>query len=187
MNGSQAPDPSATLPHDPFINQDGDRRMNGNDALNLRILRALRQIIRAVDVHSRHLSAVYRVTGPQLICLLVIVEKGPITSAELARAVHVSPSTLVGILDRLEAREFILRKRDTIDRRKVYVVPTDTGSKFARDAPSPLQDTLVQKLTGLSHSEQASIAAALEQVAELMGAGGVDAPPVLDAGPIALS
>lgn len=187
MNGSQAPEPPVTMPHDPFTNQDDDHRMNGNDALNLRILRALRQIIRAVDVHSRHLSAVYRVTGPQLICLLVIVEKGPITSAELARAVHVSPSTLVGILDRLEAREFILRKRDTADRRKVYVVPTDTGRKFARDAPSPLQDTLVQKLTGLSHSEQAAIAAALEQVAELMGARGVDAPPVLDVGPIALS
>ena len=70
---------------------------------DLRVLQALRRIIRAVDLHSRKLLAQHRITGPQLVCLLAVEENQPVTGSAIARHVHLSPSTVIGILDRLEA------------------------------------------------------------------------------------
>ncbi|MEA2039484.1 MAG: MarR family winged helix-turn-helix transcriptional regulator [Thermodesulfobacteriota bacterium] len=65
---------------------------------DLRILQSLRRIIRAVEIHSRKLTAEYRITGPQLVCLLTIGEKGKMTVRELADNVYLSPSTRGGHL-----------------------------------------------------------------------------------------
>lgn len=152
-------------------------------ALDVRVLKSLRQIIQAIDVHSRRLSALYHVTAPQLVCLLTVVERGPITSTALAHEVHLSASTLVGILDRLEAGGYIRRERGTSDRRRVYLTATEAGRRFAREAPSPLQTQLAERLAGLPHDEQRSIAEVLERVATLMGADRLEGAPLLDTTP----
>jgi len=43
-------------------------------ANDLRILSALRKIMRAVDMHSRKLEAGYGITSPQLLCLQHVVD-----------------------------------------------------------------------------------------------------------------
>ena len=78
---------------------------------DLRILRALRRITRAVALHSRQLSACSHITGPQLVCLRTVIDKGPMTATAISREVHVSASTVVGILDRLEDKGLIVRER----------------------------------------------------------------------------
>jgi len=152
-------------------------------ALDVRVLKALRQIIQAIDVHSRRLSALYHVTAPQLVCLLTIVERGPITSTALAHEVHLSASTIVGILDRLEAGGYIRRERGTTDRRRVYLTATDDGRQFAQEAPSPLQAQLAERLSELTDDEQRSIARGLERVVVLMGADRLEGAPLLDTTP----
>jgi DNA-binding MarR family transcriptional regulator len=154
------------------------------ERLDLRILRSLRRIIRAVDLHSRQLAIQHNVTGPQLICLLQVVQDGSVTVTSLARAVHLSPSTVIGILDRLEAKELITRQRDALDRRKVLVAVTDEGLAITNCAPSPLQDTLAEALHILPEMEQETIAAALQRVVDLMEARHLDAAPMLETGPI---
>jgi DNA-binding MarR family transcriptional regulator len=162
--------------------------MAGNRAdpqrFDLQVLQALRRIIRAVDLHSRKLWKSHRITGPQLVCLLAIQELQPVIASAVARHVHLSPSTLVGILDRLQARGLVARRRDTRDRRLVFLSLTDTGSQLLRDAPSPLQDRLAEALRYLDPSEQGMIAASLERIVELMAVGKVDAAPILETGPI---
>jgi len=44
---------------------------------------------------------------------------GPVSPGELATQLHVHPATMTGILDRLEKGGWIVRERDTPDRRKV--------------------------------------------------------------------
>ena len=157
------------------------------ERLDLRILRSLRRIIRAVDLHSRRLATQHNVTGPQLTCLLQVVHDGPTTVTTLARAVHLSPSTVIGILDRLEAKGLISRQRDVQDRRKVLVTATDGGLAIADSAPSPLQDTLAEALQVLPEAEQETIAASLQRVVELMEARHLDAAPILETGPIPMA
>lgn len=135
---------------------------------DLRILRALRRITRAIELHSRQLSAGSRITGPQLLCLRTVIDKGPMTATAISQEVHVSASTVVGILDRLEDKGLILRERSRTDRRIVFVSATDAGRELAQNTPSPLQQKLAESLQALPELEQATITLSLERVAALI-------------------
>lgn len=149
---------------------------------DLKILQSLRRIIRAVDLHSRKLSTQYKITGPQLSCLLVVNDRGPVTVSSLARAVHLSPSTIVGILDRLEQKGLVLRQRSSQDRRVVNLEITEDGRRLVRSAPSLLQETLSRAVQDLPEEEQIAITVALEKIVVLMEAEDIDASPVLETG-----
>ncbi|MEZ6194571.1 MAG: MarR family transcriptional regulator [Planctomycetota bacterium] len=138
-----------------------------------RVLESIRRITRAVELHSRRLMAVYRITGPQLGCLHEIAAAGELSPGVLARAVHLSPSTVIGILDRLEERGLVTRRRSASDRRVVRVALTAEGESFVSRAPSPLHDTLAAAMDELPESELAGIAGALERMASLMDSRGV--------------
>jgi DNA-binding MarR family transcriptional regulator len=151
---------------------------------NLRILRAIRRIIRGVDLYSKQLTATTRITTPQLMCLLSVVKAGSMTATSISREIHLSPSTVVGILDRLEEKKLVRRQRNREDRRVVTVVATDEGRRTAQEAPSPLQKTLADALGALPKPEQAEIARSLERVVALMEAQHIDAAPILETGPL---
>lgn len=151
---------------------------------DLRILQALRRIIRAVEIHSRRLVTQHNITGPQLVCLLTIQECSPLTSANLAKKVHLSPSTVVGIIDRLEEKKLVERKRDSKDRRQVSIYITVAGQKLIAAAPSVLQDTLSLALMELPEIEQITITSSLEKLVDLMEARHIDAAPLLETGSI---
>ncbi len=150
------------------------------DIYGLRVLQALRRIIRTVDTHSRKLNSEYQITVPQLLCLHTLAENSSdLTQAQLAKLVNLSISTVNGILDRLEGKELILRQRDTSDRRKVTIFITDKGRQLIEAAPSLLQDDLAEALKKLPDLEMAAIAFSLERVVQLMEAERLDASPLL--------
>ncbi|MEO8817503.1 MAG: MarR family transcriptional regulator [Paralcaligenes sp.] len=161
-----------------------------NQAYDLRILRALRRITRSIALHSRHLAACSHITAPQLVCLRAIIDNGPLTATAISREIHVSPSTVVGILDRLEDKKLICRERSREDRRIVFVSATETGVVLARDTPSPLQQKLADALNALPELEQLTITMSLERIVGLMEPQGVLPPeppeepgsPILDVG-----
>ena len=151
---------------------------------DLRVLQALRRIIRAVDIHSHKLATQHKITGPQLACLLTIKEEGPLTNANLAKKVYLSPSTVVGIIDRLEEKKWVGRNRDSKDRRQVYISITADGQQLIEAAPSLLQDTLSSALMELPEIEQVSIVLSLEKLVDLMEARHIGAAPLLETGPL---
>ncbi|MCG8376717.1 MAG: MarR family transcriptional regulator, partial [Chlorobiales bacterium] len=53
-------------------------------------LRALRRIIRALDVHSRKLYRECNITSPQMLCLHSLAEKKQYTLSLLANELHLS-------------------------------------------------------------------------------------------------
>jgi len=147
---------------------------------DLRIVYAIRKIIRTVDMDSRKLAAERQITGPQLICLMAIVEKGTITSVEIAKRVHLSPSTIVGVLDRLEAKNLVRRQRSSEDRRAVSVSATDEGKALVMATPYPLQFTLDRAMKRMSSQEREQIVASVERLVELLGAQDADVRPLLE-------
>ena len=152
------------------------------DSYDLRILQALRRIIRAVDLHSHKLSSRYKITGPQLGCLMSIAEDGPLTSAKLSRTIYLSPSTVVGIIDRLEEKGLVERQRSLRDRRQVHISITPAGRTLIAEAPPLLQDKLAEALGNLPDNEQIQMTRALEKLVDLMEAGDIGAAPVLETG-----
>ncbi|MCK9511934.1 MAG: MarR family transcriptional regulator [Pigmentiphaga sp.] len=153
-------------------------------AYDLRIMRALRRITRAIALHSKQLAACNNITAPQLICLRTVIASGPMTATAISREIHVSPSTVVGILDRLEEKGLITRERGREDRRIVFVSATQEGVQLVEDAPSPLQKTLADGLNALPELEQATITLALERIVDLVEVRDPAAAPVTENSPL---
>ncbi len=151
---------------------------------DLWILRSLRRIMRAADVQSRRLSAEYSVTGPQVLCLQTLHDDGPMTATALAKLVHLSSSTVVGIIDRMEQKDWVLRERSLKDRRQILLHVTDEGRDLLGRVPSPMQDRLARGLEELSEKEQNALATSVERIVELLEVPDFGAAPLLEASPI---
>lgn len=174
----------AHLPSEIFAEPPPATRSAAGVLYDQRILRSLRRIIRSVELYSRQLAVNNRITAPQLVCLLAVINQGPMTATAISREVHLSASTVVGILDRLEEKGWITRVRDRDDRRVVLVSATAEGVALARQAPSPLQRTLANALNALPELEQATIALSLERVVALMEVRVIDTPSIPTSRPL---
>jgi DNA-binding MarR family transcriptional regulator len=146
------------------------------------VLVALRRVIRATDLHSKHLAKTTGLTAPQILLLQTIRNKGRTTIGELAHHMNLSQATVTTIIDRLEKREFVYRERSTSDKRKVHALLSDQGLEVLKDSPTPLQDSFARQFVDLQDWEQTMIIASLQRVAQMMDAQHIDASPVLDIG-----
>ncbi len=151
---------------------------------NETILRSLRRITRAIDLYSRKLANSFKLTGPQLVCLLQLSKDSQTTPSELAKSVALSQATVTGILDRLEVRGLILRDRNPKDKRRVIVKLSDSGAEMVKSAPTPLHEKFARRLAELPEDEQDRINNVLQEVVEMMEAEDIDAAPMLAAGPV---
>lgn len=146
------------------------------------VLVALRRVIRATDLHSKHLSKVAGLTAPQLLILQTLRDKGELPSGEIAHDISLSQATITTILDRLESRNLITRKRSDQDKRKVIASLTEAGRVILVNAPMPLQASFVRQFSSLREWEQTAIISSLQRIASMMDAEDIDASPVLDVG-----
>ena len=103
---------------------------------------------------------------------------------DIAAKVSVSQATVTTILDRLEKRGLIERKRGEQDKRRVYAYLTSAGHDIMERAPTPLQEEFLTRFSRLQDWEQSLILSSLQRVAAMMNAGDIDASPVLDLGAI---
>lgn len=149
------------------------------------IVASIRRIIRAIDLQSRRLLERHELTGPQLATLREASKLGEPKIGALARAVHLSQPTVSGILNRLERQGFVARMRSESDRRTVVIQVTETGHRVLADAPSLLQERFRDELSRLDDWERHWMLAALERIASMMDAEGIDAAPILETGPVA--
>jgi DNA-binding MarR family transcriptional regulator len=148
------------------------------------VVAALRRIIRAIDLHSRSLVQRFGLTGPQLVVLKELVDGSPRSVSRLATGVNLSQATVTGILDRLERKGMVTRARDSKDKRRVLVVPTEAAEEVLAGAPPLLQEHFTRALVGLPDWEQTQILSSLQRIVALMEAGDVEAGPILTTGPL---
>ena len=145
---------------------------------------ALRRMLRATEMHSRSLARASGLTTAQMLALQVVGETGVSTPKAIAARLGVSQATMTALLDRLAEKSLVERHRSEQDRRQTNVVLTAAGRETLDRAPDPLQDQFIEAFDALEDWEQAMIVAALERVAGMLNARGLDASPVLDLGDI---
>lgn len=160
------------------------KRIGFRDEVTEMVVVALRRIIRAIDLRSRFLVTNYGLTGPQLMVLKELSVHGGVYVAELTRAIHLSQPTVTGILDRLEKRGLVRRRRSDEDKRRVHVWLTDDGERLVADAPPLLQEEFTAELSRLEEWEQTQILSALQRVVLMMEAKHIEATPILTTGPV---
>jgi DNA-binding MarR family transcriptional regulator len=135
---------------------------------SIEVLATLRQIIRAMDVHSKQLSKLYGLTGPQLVLLKEIAKNEYISVSELAKRASLSQATVTSIIDRLEAKGFVSRIRSEADKRKVILEVTAKAREKLNNKPSVLQEEFVRKFNGLEEWEQSLLISSLQRIVSMM-------------------
>ena len=153
-----------------------------NEDKHREVIAAIRRIIRATDVHSRQLVKHSGLTSAQILIMNAIGSGQFHNTSKIAEEVALSPATVTNIVERLEHRHYIGRQRDERDKRKVNLWLTETGREVLDNAPTLLQQSFIERFDHLETWEQHMIVAALQRVANLMNAEGLDASPVLDVG-----
>jgi len=151
------------------------------------VLISIRQIIRAIDLHSKRLSKESGLTGPQLILMRSIKEMGEVTIRELSKHTNMSQATATTILDRLEKHGLAHRVRSVKDKRKVHAYLTEKGHETLSQAPMPLQQNFINKFQRLEEWEQSLLLSSVQRISTMMNAEDIDVAPVLEIGSITKS
>ena len=106
-----------------------------------------------------------------LIALKLLSERGPASQQGLAEALSLDPSNVVGLLNELEERGLITRRRDRADRRRHIVEVSPLGEDELALAYARLSDVEDDLLSALSTDERATL------YDLLVRAVGVKSPP----------
>lgn len=145
---------------------------------------ALRRIMRATELNSRLLASQTGLTTSQFIVLQIVANDGKALPSTVAKAAGLTQATVTSLVDKLERNRLVTRRRDTEDRRRIWIEITPAGRKALADSPDLLQDRFKGSFKRLEDWEQAMVITALERVAGMLDAGAIDAAPVLDIGDI---
>lgn len=95
----------------------------------LEFLRALWALDHALQSASKRMEASLGVTGPQRFVIRMIGRFPGVSAGEVADLLHVHPSTLTGVLKRLEQRGLVTRRADPADARRALLALTAKGRR----------------------------------------------------------
>lgn len=95
---------------------------------------------------SKHMEAKLGVTGPQRLAVRVLGREPNMTAGDLARTLRLHPSTLTGILRRLEDNGLVKRVQDANDKRRSRFTLTTKGRGYDVEAPGTLEAAVREML-----------------------------------------
>lgn len=98
----------------------------------LELMRVIWALDHALQSRSKAMASTLGVTGPQRFVLRVVEDAPGISSGELAEYLHLHPSTLTGVLQRLDRRKLLRRKKDPADARRVLLELTPAGRRVLK-------------------------------------------------------
>jgi DNA-binding MarR family transcriptional regulator len=99
----------------------------------LQFMQRVWELVHALDVRSKRMVQTIGVTGPQRLVIRVVGQKPSQTASEISQLLGKHPSTLTGVLARLEDRGLILRAIDQADRRRARFKLTAAGRAIDRE------------------------------------------------------
>jgi MarR family transcriptional regulator, organic hydroperoxide resistance regulator len=96
----------------------------------LHLMRLIWAVDHALQKRSKRMRSAIGVTGPQRLVIRIVTRFPGIPPGQVAQLLHVHPSTLTGILERLERQGFIRRRTDPKDRRRAFLGITEKGKRI---------------------------------------------------------
>jgi DNA-binding MarR family transcriptional regulator len=96
----------------------------------LDFMRMLWALDHALQSASKRMESNFGLTGPQRLVVRIVGRFPNVAAGRVAEILHVHPSTLTGILKRLEGRAILQRRPDPRDARRALLMLTAKGRKF---------------------------------------------------------
>jgi DNA-binding MarR family transcriptional regulator len=104
------------------------------------------------------------VTPPQFYVLATIGYAGGLPFGEIGAKMMVTVSNLTGIVDRLEEKKLVARKRDDKDRRVVHVILTEKGAKLYKSTIPLFEKSVGEVFVRLTTAEQKQLSSILRKL-----------------------
>jgi DNA-binding MarR family transcriptional regulator len=151
----------------------------------LEFMRLLWAVDHELQSTSKRMEVSLGVTGPQRLVVRLVGRFPGITAGRLAQMLHLHPSTLTGILKRLERNGLVKRGSDPRDGRKALLFLTEAGR--ARDVPATdtVEAAVERALSRMSKARLEGAQEVLTVLAEELGASNAaldDPAPALPLG-----
>jgi DNA-binding MarR family transcriptional regulator len=128
----------------------------------LQFLRRMWVVNNALESLSSAMLAKLGVTGPQRLVVRTIGTLGQVSAGQLARELRLHPSTLTGLLQRLEARGFVVRTRDPDDARRILLTLAESGRTLDTLKGGTVEAAMERAVASLSPEEGAVVQRWLE-------------------------
>ena len=141
---------------------------NKHDVIS-NIMDNMRRVFQILNEQSQRIKQETGLTGPQLWAIGVIHEHGPINISNIAKLMYLHPTTVLGIVDRLEARGFVSRNRSKDDRRVIWLELTQDGKDLVQSVPEVIQGLLGARLEGIALNDLAEIDEGIGHLVKIFG------------------
>lgn len=133
----------------------------------LQFMRLMWALTHALQTASKRMYTKLGVTGPQRLAIRVVGLAPGVSAGELASVLHLHPSTLTGVLARLDAQGLLTRELHPDDRRRITLRLTAKGERVNRAQSGTIESIVRTVLEQVSAQDRRAAA----QVFEALGAG----------------
>jgi DNA-binding MarR family transcriptional regulator len=131
----------------------------------LQFMQRVWELVHALDVRSKRMAQTIGVTGPQRLVIRVVGQKPAQTASDIAHMLGLHPSTLTGVLARLEGRGLLQREVDAADRRRARFTLTAAGKAVDRERKGTVEAATRR---ALARMEPSGARAVLEGISVLV-------------------
>lgn len=115
----------------------------------LDFMRLLWALDHGLQSTSKRMESSLGVTGPQRLVLRIVGQFPGTSAGEVASILHIHPSTLTGVLKRLQARGLIEREADPADARRARLRLTQEGQVLNRSRAGTVEAAVRRVLSQL--------------------------------------
>lgn len=105
------------------------------------------------------------ITPTQASVVLALARYGPLSQAEIGRAIAMDPPNVHALVDRLRKLGYVELRANPSDQREVRVALSAAGKKRAADVTTRTQRSGDRTLAALTHSEQTTFLRLLKRIA----------------------
>ncbi|RYZ63369.1 MAG: MarR family transcriptional regulator, partial [Proteobacteria bacterium] len=106
-----------------------------------------------LESRSKRMESTSGVTAPQRMVLRMLGRRPRSTAPAVAKILRVHPSTLTGVLRRLELRGLVKREADENDRRRALFTLTKAGIEADKDKGATVEGSVKKALRKLTDNQ----------------------------------
>lgn len=126
----------------------------------LQFMQKLWDLTHALNVRSKRMGKKQGVTGPQRLVVRVLGQSPAMAASDISRTLGIHPSTLTGILARLERQGAVQRRVDPLDRRRIRFRLTARGLRIDQERKGTVE-AAIRRALGRVNTATADVAAKL--------------------------
>lgn len=137
----------------------------------LEFMQQLWAVSHGLDAVSKRMNRELGVTGPQRLVIRLVGCFPGISAGDLARLMHAHPSTLTGVLRRLQRRRLLVRTSDPSDARRLLFTLTARGRVIDRIRARTVEAAVAAALASASSREVMAASELLRRLVERLAGG----------------